>query len=566
MKWIQKSNEESRVNSLSTELEVNETLIKVLLNRGLTDEEVRIVTTDIAQAIIDPSELKDAQQAAVNIKTYLDDEDALIIIRADYDVDGITSGYILGSALRDVAQCRVEVSYPERTEGYGLRKEFCDLVIDYKFKNNINRVLVITVDNGITAVDEVDMLKEANIEVIITDHHQPKEVLPNCLIVDPHKDEEDTFNHLAGCGVAFKVAQLVQRLYGTSTMNNYLSALAIGTIADMMPMTLENIAFAMYGLDQMNSEECPLGLQALKEYLGKEEYTYSDIGWEIGPRLNSCGRMGNITLATQLFFTENKSYDEIMDDIVVEIDKLNIERKAITETKTKEAIEKADESANVMVITLDGCPEGVAGVVANKVLEHFNKPVIVLAETEHGYVGSARCIEGLNIQEILKEQQEKGLLQNFGGHEAAAGLSINKKQLKPLRESLAKTELKIEVVDKAELPLVIDDKLCLCDCNMNLLAILNSVPYDKNTFQAPVFELEVEVDHEKTTTTKSNPDNLWLAIKDKTGSKKIWCRGLTKTFASLGPVHTVRIAAQLKTDFMNQHRTATLDIIDIKEA
>lgn len=568
MKWIKKEIPSEIIKQISAKYEINETLAQVLLNRGLDEEKINMVINNIHEAMIDPSLLTNAQLAANRIYTYITDPDAYIVIRADYDVDGLTSGYILGQTLRDLGECAVEVSYPERSDGYGLKEAFCNQVIEYKNANNIERVLLLTVDNGVTAVEEVKLLQENEIEVIVTDHHEPKAILPNCIIVDPHVDEEDTFNHLAGCGVAFKVAQLVARLCDNeSIMNNYLAYLGIGTIADMMPMHLENIAFAIYGLDQLNSDECPLGFKALKEYLGKEEFSFSDIGWEIGPRLNACGRMGDIQLASRLFFTDDMDYDTVMDDVVVEIDKMNNDRKEITDAKTKEAFSHVSEDDHVQLAILSDCKEGIAGIVANKIIERYQRPIIVLVKSEDHYVGSARSTSTCSILDILKAEHAKGTIINYGGHEGAAGVTVSADKINEFRENLSNYKFDfIEEVDHvSEQEIIIDGSLELRDLDMDLLKILDSFPYDKDTFKSPTFEFIVEVDRKNTVPTKSNMDNLWLAIKDKTGYKKIWARGLTHKFASLTNQDKVRIAAVLKTDFMKDHKTVTLDILDIKE-
>jgi len=568
MKWIKKEIPTEIIKQISAKYEINETLAQVLLNRGLDEEKINMVINNIHEAMIDPTLLTNASLASERIYTYLNDPKAYIIVRADYDVDGLTSGYILGQTLRDLGKCKVDVSYPERSDGYGLRKEFCEAVIDYKLKSGIERVLLITVDNGITAVDEVELLQSADIEVIITDHHLPKEILPNCIIVDPHADEEDIFNHLAGCGVAFKVSQLIARLFDNeSYMNNLLAPLAIGTIADMMPMSLENIAFCIYGLAQINSEDCPIGLKALKEYLGKESLSFSDIGWEVAPRLNACGRMGDVQLASRLFFTNDMDYDTIMDDIVVEIDRMNNDRKELTEEKTKEAFNQISEEDHIQLAILNDCKEGIAGVVANKIIAEYQRPIVVLVKSENCYVGSARSTSACSIQDILKQEFEKGNVMAYGGHEGAAGLTINSENLNKFRESIAK--YKFDFIDpiepSTEQELLIDGTLEIKDLDMDLLEILNSIPYDKNSFAPPVFEFIVEVDKKNTIPTKKDNNNLWLAIKDKTGYKKIWAKGLTAKYVSLKNQNKVRIAAALKTDFMNSNKTVTMEILDIKE-
>ncbi len=567
MKWIYKEIPKEIVKYISAEYELDETFVQVLLNRGLDEISISKLVNNIDEVIEAPEDLINAPLASDRIISYLNDDNAVIYIRADYDVDGLTSGYVMGDTLDKCGTCKVIVSYPERSEGYGLQKDFCDTVIKYKNDNDVNRLLVLTVDNGITAVEEVQYLQDNDIEVIVTDHHTPKEKLPDCIIVDAFIEEESKFTHLCGCGVAFKICQLITaKLDREELLTRYLPALATGTICDMMPMTLENIAFCVYGLSVINSDECPIGYEAFKKLLGKDALTFTDLGWEIGPRLNACGRMGDVALGSKVFFAD-ESLDVItaLEDLIMPIDTLNGKRKELTKEKSTEAFSHVSEDDHIQLSVLNDCPEGLAGVIANKIIEEYQRPIIVLAKTNKGYVGSARSCDGISILDILQAEYDKGNLISFGGHENAGGLAVADNKINELRESLASYHFdNIELSSHDGQELYIDGTLQIKDLNADLLNALDSIPYDKDNFTTPIFQFIVDIDTKLTGPTKKNPDNLWLYIKDKTGRRKIWCKGLTATYNTLVNKSQIKIAAKVKVNFMNKSEVS-IEIVDIQE-
>ena len=570
MKWLRTTKEiEERAERISINYEIDKTLATVLLNRNLKEEEIAIIARDMFSAINDPELLNNSQAAADKIIEYLEDEDSAIIIRADYDVDGLTSGKIMGQMMFDLSKGYVSINFPERNEGYGLNMEFCDEIINFKNQRNFSKVLLITVDNGVTNIEEVDYLYENNIEVVITDHHEPKEELPNCIIVNPHVDENSIYNHLAGCGVAFKVVQMIARKYDAEYMiNKFVPYVMLGTIADMMPMKLENIAFCIYGLSIINSDDCPSGIRAMKKFLGKDVLSFKDIGWDIAPRLNSCGRMGNINLGASILFCDDKSTDQITEEIVFEIEKLNEKRKTIKNEVVAEAMTKVSNQDSVQLIVINEGEnvDGVMGIVANSVMQHHNKPVIVLSknETTGTYTGSARSTGNISMQNILKEEMDKGNLVKYGGHDAAAGFKLSEDMLENFKKSLKQYTFDTEEASEDGAVIFIDKTLKIKDINRNIHDTIMAIPYDNSNFKAPIFEFIVEIDTKRTTPTKKNIDNLWIFIKDETGTKKIWARGLTKTYNAIKNKSKVRIAGQLNINFMDGH-TTTIEIVDMME-
>lgn len=575
MKWINKKKNRRELCKIAKQYNINELLAQVLINRGFNKTDLDLLLNNIDQAFLNPNDLVNCIEAAELIDDYLIDENALIIIRADYDVDGITSGYVLGAGLRRISQCEVIVSYPEREEGYGLKMPFCEEVLKLISKKKPSKTLLITVDNGIASVEEIQFMKEHDVKTVVIDHHNPKDTLPNCLIVDPWKDDDTTFRHLCGVGLAFKVIQVLYNKYEiTEELNQYLTAVTLGTISDMMPMTLENIAFCVYGLDQMNSEDCAFGIQALKEYLGKSEWTFSDIGWEIGPRINACGRMGNTQLASRLFFNDDLSYDDILNDIVSNIDKMNIDRKEITNQKMQEIQTQINEEDQIIVAVTEECPVGLAGVIVNKLIGLYHKPSIVLVKTENDlYCGSARSIDNVNILEILDAEQEANhTLLAYGGHDQAAGITITQENLDCFIHNMHHVSIKTSETTQEEPELIIDSTLELKDVTMDNFKAINVIPYDKSNLSEPIFEFEVVV--LKYNLTK-NGDKMWLYITDSTmqdtdkndykALKLLLMNETMDLFSSLKNKNKIRIAGTLATDFLNNHKSVTIRIVDMKE-
>lgn len=475
-------------------------LATLLINRELDNN------TDIINApqnyLISPNKLHNAELAAQTINKYIRNRNAYVYIFADYDVDGLTAGYTMTSALREVSTCQsITVKYPDREEGYGLNLEWCKKVVqqhtDEETGKVLDDVLVITVDNGITKVDEVEYLKQHNIEVIITDHHTSKDKVPNCIVVDPHNntiEQEDTFKHLCGCGVAFKVAQLVQELNGVNNMYNYFPFLALSTISDVMPMHTENLAILQYGLDIINSNQCPIGIAELKKQENIDIVTTTTIGWTIAPMLNACGRMGDIELASKLFFTDN----EPVQDIVSKIKSVNDKRKSITKRATNELLKTPNiDTDKVFIMNTTKYPGGVLGIIAGKATEIFNKPSIVVTpvdkEGQHLH-GSARSANNIDLIPLMKVLKEEGLIKEYGGHAEAVGIHFYADKIQAIQDRLNElivyapiTEEDIlEAISKEE-TLEIDEILSLENLNVVMLALSSMLPTDGRQIKTPIF-------------------------------------------------------------------------------
>lgn len=472
-------------------------LATLLINRGLKDDTDLLNNPE--KYILRPELLHNATKAADIIKKYCEDDNAYIYIYADYDVDGVTAGYVFSKALKEVAKCKVNVKFPDRDEGYGLSMNFCKTLVlehtDEIIDKVTDKVLVITVDNGISKSKEVEYLKDNNVEVVITDHHQSKDAegVPNCLIVDPHnttEKQDDTYKHLCGCGVAFKVAQLVQEHFGVNNMYNYFPYLALATIADVMPMNKENLSFIQYGLDIINSVNCPEGIKELKRQENIDYLTTTNIGWTIGPMINACGRLGNTELATKLFFTE----DLYVSDVVSKIRSTNDSRKNSTKRAVKE-LSKMDIQDNKAFIwdTQNKYPNGILGIIAGKASELFDVPSIVVsgAKNSNKLHGSARSARGVNLMSIMETLYNEGLITQYGGHADAVGIYFNRESIpliqQRLNELIEYKEVEEQVVEEEILE--IDQILSLEHLNVVMLALSELLPSDGRTINYPTFAI-----------------------------------------------------------------------------
>lgn len=467
------------------------TLIATLLiNRELEDK-VDILNRP-QDFLLNPHDLYNADKASKRIYEYCQDKDAIIYIYADYDADGLNAGYVAKKGLQQVSKCKVILHYPNRTEGYGLSMDFCKNIVA-EHGDNAN-VLVITVDNGITKHKEVSYLAEHGIETIITDHHTSKKgEVPNCLVVDPHNKEVeqgDTYKHLCGTGVAFKIVQLVQELHGINDMYQYLPYVAIATITDVMPMHTENLAILQYGLDIINSKNCPLGIEEYKLQNNIDYMTTKDIGWTLGPMLNACGRMGDTELGAKLFFGEEGIP---MADIVTKIKSVNEKRKNETKKFTKQ-LDSLSCQHSVFIWSIKNITAGIVGIIAGKAVERFNVPSIIVTKDKNSNIlhGSARTAQGIDLMPLMAQLHSEGLVYEYGGHSEAIGIKIEEDKLEALQIRLDELVQFIDsdienIFEQQEEQLIIDEILTLENLNVVMLALSNLIPTDGRQLSEATF-------------------------------------------------------------------------------
>ena len=425
--------------SLGRRYNVSPILARIMINRGVKPEDFETYLYGTPEDLHDPVLMKDMGEAAEAIIKAAEEGRRFCVV-GDYDIDGVCSTYILVRMLQRIG---ADVSYdiPDRVlDGYGINEAIIGRARDD------GTDVILTCDNGISAVSALGLAKEYGMMVIVTDHHEvPKDengddILPpaDC-VVDPHRaDCEYPFKNICGGVVAWKLMQTVYAMMEIprEEWEKYIDFAALASVGDVMPITDENRIITKYGLERIRHTENK-GLAGLIKAVGLEDrpITAYSLGFVIGPCINAGGRLESAKTAMELFLSDS---DEEAAEISGHLRELNDQRKELTAQYTKDAcamVDSAYASDDVKVIFLDGCHESIAGIIAGRVREYCNHPTIVFTRSTQGYLkGSGRSIEAYNIFEKLSRQ--KDLLVKFGGHPMAAGLTIRQEDLEPLRIAL----------------------------------------------------------------------------------------------------------------------------------
>ncbi len=381
-----------------------------------------------------PSLLQDADKAAARIAKAVREGERITLV-GDYDVDGVTSTALTTLFFRQIPY-PLEVIIPNRfTDGYGVSASVLD---------RVDADLVITVDNGINAFAAADICKARGIDLIITDHHTPSETLPNAFaIVDPKlPDCPYPFKEICGAQVAWLLMALVKKELGLQTdMRQYLELLALAVIADVMPLIGINRAIVQAGLKQMMRSSRP-AFVIIREFLDRSTISSEDIGFQIAPRINSAGRLEDASIALELLIAEDEQQAARQFEL---LDQLNQIRKATEADVTEEAISRVNTDDTVIVVANEHWHEGVVGIVAARLVQRFGKPAIVLSVKDGRAKGSARSIGDVSIYELIKAQER--LLEKFGGHKMAAGLSLAVEDLDAFRKAINADAKRLDPTD-----------------------------------------------------------------------------------------------------------------------
>jgi len=440
-RWVLCDAEPDAITHLQTSLGISPILARILVNRGLTDPVAaeRFLNPRLSD-LYDPKLLPDfglARDAILNAR----DTKAKIYVHGDYDVDGVTSAAIFSRFLRAIG-CDVHTHVPHRArEGFGIHLDAVASARDLGAK------LFLTCDCGSSAIEQVDAASEAGMEVLVTDHHEVGEVLPNAVaVINPHrKDSTYPFNELSGAGVAFKVCEgLVRELRPddlSAFYQRYLDLAALGTIADVMPLIDENRIIAKFGLQALGATR-KIGLQALMraanvEVTPDKPLRAYHVGFVLGPRLNAAGRIDDAALSLKLLLTGDVTEAATLAQ---SIETLNQQRRAEQERIVEEAIAQVEATEggipNVLLVGQTGWNAGVVGIVAGRLVEKFRRPTFVLnIDPVTGVAkGSARTIEGFHLADAIN--QHRSMFLSGGGHAMAAGCSFDSSRLGELQTAL----------------------------------------------------------------------------------------------------------------------------------
>jgi len=440
-KWIVSRPSSEQVRALACDIQVSELLGRILVGRNLTSaSSARRFLTPRLTDLYNPEQLPDVDKAANRIFSAVRDREK-IMIYGDYDVDGITSSVILKRCI-ELAGGAAEIYLPHRIEeGYGVRigplKNFV--------KEKVS--LLISVDCGISACEEAHFARTHNIDFIITDHHEPGAERPKAYaVINPKMDTSRyPFKNLAGAGVAFKLAWMVAKKFSPGKMvsepfkdflMDSLALVCLGTISDVVPLVDENRILAKFGLPLITHSSLP-GLQALIETadLSDETITSYDVAYKLGPRLNAAGRMADAKLSIQLL--SEADYGRALK-IARELEGHNRQRQKMQNRISEEVrqrLKKQFHPGRDKAIVLEGpWHEGVLGIVAGRIAEEFLRPTVIISVGRELAKASGRSIPGINLYEALKKCE--GLLEGFGGHARAAGLTIPPANISKFRRLL----------------------------------------------------------------------------------------------------------------------------------
>ena len=401
-----------------------QTLFKLLTQR-FDGEEKKL------SQIPNPALLQDSNKAAKKIADAIRKNKKITLV-GDYDVDGVSSTAIMVDFFRQIPY-PLEAIIPNRfKDGYGVSPNVLQ---------RIEADLVITVDNGISAIEAAEICKEKKIDLIITDHHTPSDTIPDAFaVVDPKLQNcEYPFKEICGAQVAWLLLALIKKELNLDIdMKQFLDILSIAIIADIMPLININRTLVKEGLKVLMSSNRPSSV-IIRDFLNKSKITSEDIAFQIAPRINAAGRLEDASIALEFFTaldtnTAYKQFDKL--------NQLNEQRRETEALCTKEAIEEVEIDDKIIVVAKEGWHEGVVGIVAARLVDKFEKPAIVLS-VENGIAkGSARSIGEVSIYELIKENEK--YLDKFGGHKMAAGLSLNENIIKKFKDSINISASKID--------------------------------------------------------------------------------------------------------------------------
>lgn len=427
--WKTTKIQEDLVKQYMEEFEIDEFTAKLLLSKNIQQDKVENYLNPDIQKLYDPFLLNDMEKMVERIIKAKESQEK-VAIYGDYDVDGITSITLMYSFLKDLG---LDITYylPDRQEeGYGLNKNAI-----YSLKEK-GITLIITVDCGISAVEEVEYANSLGIDVCITDHHECSLILPNAYsIVNPKRqDSTYPFSSLAGVGVSFKVLDAITKKLNMPEEEylKYLDVVAVGTIADIVPLVDENRIITANGLKMLNNTKNE-GLKALMKVARITTVDSDNVSFGLAPRINASGRMADATVAVKMLLSTNTieayNYAKVLDE-------QNIQRQEVERKIYEEAIERIEEEQldkrKSIVIEGKNWHQGVIGIVASKLTEKYLKPVILLSYDEEKAKGSGRIPQGISLYDALTECSE--YLTAFGGHELAAGLTLETKNIHKFKE------------------------------------------------------------------------------------------------------------------------------------
>lgn len=483
---IKPEGEDHHVDHLARSLNIDRILANLLVQRGIrTYAEAKSFFRPELTDLHDPFLMKDMDKAVKRIKKALDRNEK-ILIYGDYDVDGTTSVALVYAFLKD-RYPHLDYYIPDRySQGYGISFQG----IEYAISNNIG--LIISLDCGIKAVEKIAYAKRKGVDFIVCDHHTPGDTIPDAVaVLDPKRSDCDyPFKHLSGCGVGFKLIQAYAQEYNIPfyELERHLDLVCVSIASDIVPITGENRVLAYFGLQQLNGNPSD-GLKATIEVsnLTGKEITISDIVFKIGPRINAAGRMESGRKSVDLLISGSK---EIAAEVIIEVNNFNDARKDLDRGITQEALDMierdvAGKDKKSTVLYRADWHKGVIGIVASRLIETYYRPTVIMTESNGFATGSARTVEGYDLYQAVEACSD--LLENFGGHTYAAGLTMKIENVpeftRRFEEHVARTLSAEQMIPQIE----VDSVIKLSDITPKFYRILKQfAPFGPDNM-SPVF-------------------------------------------------------------------------------
>ncbi len=507
-KWQIFEPDKNKIEEIKSKYKVNQLLAIILANRNiLKEEDIRLFLNPTRNDFYNPFLITDMDIAVNRIIKAIENKEN-ITIYGDYDVDGITSITVLKSFLNDIG-VEANTYIPNRLiEGYGLNKE----AIDKISKKGCN--LMITVDCGISAIEEIEYANSLGIETIITDHHEAGNEIPKAIAVidNKRKDSKYPFRELAGVGVVFKLIQAIGitlKLKEESYLK-YLDIVCIGTISDIVPLVDENRVIAKLGL-LLVAQTKNIGLRSIINSSGYNKIDSNTISFGVAPRINACGRMGKAEEALELFLSKDKNE---VNELTNKLNEHNRKRQETEKTIFENAVEKIKEEHldenKAIIVGGENWHHGVIGIVSSKITEMYFKPSILLSFEEDGIgKGSGRSIPGFDLHEALMKCSDT--IEKFGGHSMAVGITVKKDNLEKFKKEFEQiaTQSKIDEI----IPIInIDAKVDLSDIDKEMVESLKQLEPFGEANKMPVFAFKnLKIDSIR---ALSEGKHLKLTLKD----------------------------------------------------
>ena len=474
MIWNAVKNNFFKVRIYEKELKISRIMASILLSLGVTLDESRALLNK-------PQELLDTESKICGeeeiVRHLLNQENRTVKIFADYDVDGLMSGYILNDYLSSIMGLNSEVYYPSREEGYGLNIDWAKKVIE---ENDPSKLTVITIDNGITAHEPVKFLRDKGAQVYIIDHHEPIDInnLPDANAICDAWIDRKYGTHLCAAAVALKIVHHMEKKYPDEVLTAYMPFAALATISDVMPGCPENRAIVQLGLNIINAmyEESPL--YALLKSEGLRKLRAKDIAWTIAPMINACSRMNEIETAKRLLDTSKEYKFEEKLNLAHKISGLNKKRKLLTEKAIQEIFEENTFEKDLVVFAdATEYPTGIIGIIAGKLCEVTGKPSIVYQSQEDIGYGSARAPQGVDIKSIVNYEAAQGNAIIALGHAEACGVQIIPSRIKDFNEDLLSSSIIFTSEESEEQEICVHALIAVDDINAGIKKEIDSFGY-----------------------------------------------------------------------------------------